>query len=67
MHPYIARPEVCLVLLAIRWASHNLSEVSIFCERYNKPLVRLPAGYNVSQIAHQVLQQAGERLREATT
>ena len=66
MHPYIARPEVCLVLLAIRWASHNLSEVSIFCDRYNKPLVRLPAGYNVSQIAHQVLQQAGERLREAT-
>ena len=66
MHPYIARPEVCLVLLAIRWASHNLSEVSIFCERYNKPLVRLPAGYNVSQIAHQVLQQAGERLRDAT-
>ena len=66
MQPYIARPEVCLVLLAIRWASHNLSEVSIFCERYNKPLVRLPAGYNVSQIAHQVLQQAGERLRDAT-
>lgn len=64
MQPYIARPEVCLVILAIRWSSHNLSEVSTFCERYNKPLVRLPAGYNVSQIAHQVLQQAGERLRD---
>lgn len=64
MQPYIARPEVCLVILAIRWASHNLSEVSTFCDRYNKPLVRLPAGYNVSQIAHQVLQQAGERLRQ---
>lgn len=65
MEPYIARPEVRLVLLAVRWASHNLSEVSVFCDRYNKPLVRLPAGYNPSQVAHQVLQQAGERLRAA--
>jgi hypothetical protein len=60
---YIARPDVAVVLLAIRWASHNLGEIQTFCERYGKPLVRLPGGYNVSQIAHQILQQASDRLR----
>lgn len=62
IEPYIARPRVKVVLLAIRWASHNLGEVQNFCARYDKPLVRLPSGYNTSQIAHQILQQASHRL-----
>lgn len=62
LEPDIARSDVAVVLLAIRWASHNLGEVKTFCDRYGKPLVRLPGGYNVAQIAYQVLRQAGERL-----
>ncbi len=59
----IARADVSVVLLAIRWASHGLGEVSTFCERYQKPFVRLPGGYNVNQLAYQMLQQASERLK----
>ncbi|ACL22958.1 DUF2325 domain-containing protein [Chloroflexus aggregans] len=62
--PSIARPEVAVVLLAIRWASHGLGSVKDFCDRYNKPLVRLPAGYSVSQIAYQIWEQASSRLRD---
>jgi hypothetical protein len=62
IEPYIARPDVAVVLLAIRWASHNLGEIQTFCERYEKPLVRLPGGYNVSQIAYQIIEQASNRL-----
>ncbi|MBX0330052.1 hypothetical protein K2Z83_20495 [Oscillochloris sp. ZM17-4] len=63
IEPYIKRPDVVLVILAIRWASHNLSEATSLCTRHNKLLVRLPAGYNASQIAHQVMQQVGDRLQ----
>jgi hypothetical protein len=60
--PYVARPDVAVVLLAIRWSSHSFGEVQQFCNRYDKPLVRLPGGYNPNQVAFQVLQQCGERL-----
>jgi hypothetical protein len=63
IEPYIKRADVSLVILAIRWASHNLSEATTLCARHAKPLVRLPAGYNASQVAHQVMQQVGDRLR----
>lgn len=63
VEPFIARAEVSVVLLAIRWASHGLGAVREFCERYNKPLVRLPAGYSINQIAHNIWEQASERLR----
>ncbi|NTW02119.1 MAG: DUF2325 domain-containing protein [Oscillochloris sp.] len=66
LEPYIRRPDVALVILAIRWASHNLSEATSLCIRYNKLLVRLPAGYNASQMAHQIMQQVGERLQSLT-
>jgi hypothetical protein len=59
----IARPEVALVLLAIRWASHSFGDVKEFCERYGKPLVRLPGGYGPNQVAEQVLSQASGHLR----
>ncbi|PMP84543.1 MAG: hypothetical protein C0184_03495 [Chloroflexus aggregans] len=64
--PFIARPEVVVVLLAIRWASHGLGAVKDFCDRYNKPLVRLPAGYSVSQVAYQIWEQASSRLRDSS-
>jgi hypothetical protein len=60
--PYIARPEVVLVLLAIRWSSHSYGETKVFCDHYGKPLVRLPGGYNPNQVAFQILKQCGERL-----
>jgi hypothetical protein len=60
--PIIARPGVALVLLAIRWASHSFGEVRIFCDRYGKPLVRLPAGYNPNQVAAQILAQCSGQL-----
>jgi hypothetical protein len=62
--PAIARPDVALVLLAIRWSSHAFGEVREFCDRYNKPLVRLPGGYNPNQVAAQILAQCSDRLRD---
>lgn len=59
----IARPEVAVVLLAIRWSSHSYGDVQAYCDRYGKLLVRLPGGYNPNQVAHQILTQVGERLR----
>lgn len=65
---YVARPEVAAVLLAIRWSSHSFGEVKGFCDNYDKPLVRLPGGYNPTQVATQILAQCSDRLRvEATT
>lgn len=54
---YVARAEVALVLLAIRWSSHGFADVNAFCQRYDKPLVRLPGGYNPAQVAQQIDQQ----------
>jgi hypothetical protein len=59
----VARPDVALVLLAIRWSSHGFGEVKEYCDRYGKPLVRLPGGYNPNQVAYQILEQVGDRLR----
>ena len=63
--PDVARPEVAVVLLAIRWSSHDYDNVRQYCDAYGKPLVRLPGGYNANQVAHHIMSQAGERLREA--
>jgi hypothetical protein len=60
--PYVARDDVAVVVLAIRWSSHGFGEVKEFCEKYGKPLVRLPAGYSPNQVAHHLLRQVGERL-----
>jgi hypothetical protein len=61
--PQIARPEVALVLLAIRWSSHGFGEVRHVCESHGKPLVRLPGGYSPNQVAVQILAQSSEQLR----
>ncbi len=60
--PYVARPDVAAVVLAIRWSSHAFGEVREFCDRHAKPLVRLPAGYSPNQLAVQILTQCSERL-----
>ncbi len=60
--PYVARPDAAAVLLAIRWTSHSFGEVKQYCDKYSKPLVRLPAGYNPNQVAAQILQQRGKDL-----
>jgi hypothetical protein len=62
--PVIARPDVAIVLLAIRWSSHSFGEVRHLCERHGKLLVRLPGGYNPNQVAAQILAQCSEQLRE---
>jgi len=64
--PQVARPDVAVVLLAIRWARHGFGEVKAYCDQHDKPLVRLPAGYNPNQVAHQILTQAGEQLAGTT-
>ncbi|AMV39709.1 hypothetical protein [Planctomyces sp. SH-PL62] len=62
--PSIARPDVALVILAIRWSSHAFGEVKSFCDEYGKPLLRLPGGYNPNQVARQILQQCSDRLQD---
>ncbi len=64
--PYIAKPEVAMVLLAIRWSSHSYGDVKSFCDRYGKPLVRLPGGYNPNQVAAQILRQSSGQLNGGT-
>jgi hypothetical protein len=58
----IARPDVAVVLLAIRGSSHSFGEIREFCDRHGKPLVRLPGGYNPNQVAVQILSQCSGRL-----
>jgi hypothetical protein len=60
--PAVARPEVALVLLAIRWSSHSFGDVKRFCDRHGKPMVRLPGGYNPNQVAAQILAQCSRQL-----
>ena len=60
--PMIARPEVAMVLLAIRWSSHGFGEIRHLCEYHGKPLVRLPGGYSPNQVAAQILAQSSEQL-----
>jgi hypothetical protein len=63
--PYVRRPEVAAVLLAIRWSSHSYGEVESFCRKYDKPLVRLPGGCNPNQVAAEILDQISKRLNTA--
>ena len=60
--PQVARPDVAVVILAIRWSRHGFGEVKEFCEKYNKLLVRLPGGYSPNQLAFHIMSQVGDRL-----
>jgi hypothetical protein len=61
--PVIARPDVALVLLAIRWSSHCFGDVKTLCDHYGKPLVRLPGGYSPNQVAAQIVLQSSGQLQ----
>ncbi len=65
--PFVARPDVAVVLLAIRWSSHSFGDVKQFCDRYGKPMVRLPGGYNPNQVAAQIRAQCSRQLGDMTT
>ncbi len=58
----IARPEVALVIVAIRWSSHSFEGAKEFCERHGKPMLRLKAGYSPNQVAEQIVRQCSEQL-----
>ena len=62
--PYLVRPGVALVLLAIRWSSHSFGDLKRLCERHGKPMVRLPGGYGVNQVAAQILSQCSGQLKQ---
>lgn len=56
----IAREEVALILLAIRWSSHSYGGIREYCDNLGKPLVRLPAGYGSNRVAHEIISQASD-------
>ena len=58
----IRRADVAVVLLLIRFSSHSYAEVQAFCDAAGVPLVRVPGGYGVNQVAHQIAEQAGGKL-----
>ncbi len=64
--PQVARPEVAVVLLMIRWTSHSMGQIHEMCAKYGKPFVRLPGGYGTNQIAHRILEQVGRELAAAS-
>lgn len=63
--PYVARADVAVVLLAIRWASHSFTDIRLICRKYGKPLVRLPGGYSPNQVALQIVNQCSWRLKQS--
>ncbi|MBU6334170.1 MAG: hypothetical protein KGS47_07165 [Chloroflexi bacterium] len=64
----IARDDVAVVVLAIRWSRHSFGDIRQACQRHGKPLVRLRAGYNEHELARNIEEQAGARLAlNATT
>ncbi len=62
LEPHVTRPEVAVVMLAIRWSSHSMGDVKQFCDAHGKPFVRLPGGYSPNQVAAQILQQVSNNL-----
>ena len=66
MEAPIRRPDTALVLVLIRLSGHHhVDDARAYCERHDRPFVRLPAGYNPEQIAAQVIEQVSERLGPA--
>jgi hypothetical protein len=63
----IARDDVAVVVLAIRWSRHSFGDIVQSCRRHGKPLVRLRAGYNEHELARMIEEQAGDRLALAAT
>ena len=64
---HIGHQEVATVLLAIRWSRHSFGNAKTYCDKYGKPLVRVPGGYSPNQVAHQILRQCGDRFVVASS
>jgi hypothetical protein len=62
--PAIVRPDVKIVVLMVRWASHSYHELKPFCDQHGKLFVRLPGGYNPNQLASQIIAQCGYLLTQ---
>lgn len=61
----IGRPDVAVVVLLIKRSSHSFGpQLQEYCERHGKPLVRVKAGFHPSQLAEQIMNQCGDRLRQ---
>jgi len=60
---YIYQPGVAAFLLLIRWCSHSFATLEEDCRKAGVPFIRITGGYHPNQIAHQILEQAGEKLR----
>jgi hypothetical protein len=57
----IRRPNVGLVMLMTRWRSHRDGPAAReLCRKLGIPLVELPAGYNLRQVAHRIVEQTSE-------
>lgn len=65
--PFVARPDVAVVLMAVRWSRHSFGDVRHACHRFGKPFVMLPGGYGPNQVAVQILGQGSHRLRVRPT
>jgi len=61
----IARDNVAVVILATRWSSHDYQNVKEYCVKYGKHFVKLPSGYHPNQVAAEILDQIGDKLRAA--
>jgi hypothetical protein len=61
--PYLLRADLALVLMLIRFIRHGVNwDLPDLCKHHGKPLVRVPGGYNVEQVAPLILDQVGKRL-----
>lgn len=58
----IARENVSVVVLLIRWARHRYGDAKEAADLHDKPFVRVPGGYNPNSIAAAIMNQASERL-----
>jgi hypothetical protein len=58
----VEHPETKVVAIMIRWASHSYEDIQEIAESASKIFVRLPRGYNPATIAHEICEQASDRL-----
>lgn len=61
--PIVARPNVGVVVLLVRWASHSFGpELRALADEHGVPLVQYHGGANPQRMAYEILRQAGHRL-----
>ncbi|WP_293912174.1 hypothetical protein [Deinococcus sp.] len=55
----IRQPDVAVVVVAVRWSSHDSVLLRPLCAEYGKAFVMLKAGYGVNTLASEVAAQLG--------